>query len=116
MRPDQAWNRAPAMTYLPGRPAGPVGADPVIVLRRRFPGLVFWYGSCTRSWWAIVRVSQGWRLVEAMDGYELTQAVLTAATWPYPPALTPERSSHPFSAFGKKESFIEISDKGQRDA
>ncbi|MEV5708293.1 hypothetical protein [Actinoallomurus sp. NPDC052274] len=59
------------------------------MLRRRFPGLVFWYGHRTRSWWATVRVLEGWRLVEAMDPDELTRAVLTAATWPYPPAWRP---------------------------
>lgn len=86
MRSDRAWDRAPSATHLSPDPTGPIRADQVIVLRRRFPGLVFWYGLRTRSWWAMVRVAQGWRLVEAMDADELTHAVLTAATWPYPPA------------------------------
>lgn len=64
-------------------------ADPATVLRRRFPGLVFWFGTCTRSWWAVVRVPAGWRLVEAVDDDELTRAVLAAAPWPYPPAWRP---------------------------
>ncbi len=66
-------------------------ADPVAVLRGRFPGLVFWFGTRTRSWWAVVRVPAGWRLVEAVDADELTHAVLTAATWPYPPSGRPVR-------------------------
>lgn len=120
MRADQTWHRAPATTHPSGGPNGPVEVDPVIVFRRRFPGLVFWYGSLTRSWWAMVRVPSGLRLVEAMDADELTQAVLTAATWPYPPAwrraLTPERSGHPVLMFGEKESFIGISDEPWGDA
>jgi hypothetical protein len=92
-----------------------MAVDPVTVLRRRFPGLVFWYGLRTRSWWAMVRISRGWRLVEAMDADELTQAVLTAATWPYPPArqpaLTPIRSDHRVSALDEKDSFMGTSGK-----
>lgn len=55
---------------------------PIAALRRRFPGLVFWFGPHTRSWWALVAAPQGWRLVEAMNPDELTRAVLTTATWP----------------------------------
>lgn len=72
-------------------PAWTAAADSAAVLRRRFPGLVFWFGSRTRSWWALVRIPAGWRLVEAVDAEELTRAVLAAATWPYPPVWQPVR-------------------------
>ncbi|MEV5748978.1 hypothetical protein AB0L00_14270 [Actinoallomurus sp. NPDC052308] len=108
------------MTHLSGGPVGTMRAGSGMVLRRRFPGLVFWYGLRTRSWWAMVRVSQGWRLVEAVDADELTQAVLMAATWPYPPArrpaLAPKRSGHFGSAFDKKGSSMGISDKWRGNA
>ncbi|GAA4634080.1 hypothetical protein GCM10023196_074190 [Actinoallomurus vinaceus] len=65
MNPDQAW-----------------------VISRRFPGLVFWFGRCTRSWWALVWVPSGWRLVEAADTDQLTRAVLEARTWPWPRTAT----------------------------
>lgn len=107
MRADQTWHHAPATSYLPDGPNAPMRVDPVIVLRRRFPGLVFWYGFRTRSWWAMVRIPSGWRLVEAVGADELTQAVLTAATWPYPPvwrlALIPERSASPLGVRRKGE-------------
>jgi hypothetical protein len=111
MRTDEVWHHAPATTRLSSGPAGMMTADPVMVLRRRFPGLVFWYGTRTRSWWAMARVSQGWRLVEAMDADELTQAVLTAATWPYPPALAPKCSGYPVLAFDERENSMGRSDK-----
>ncbi len=59
--------------------------DPVVVLRRRFPGLVFWYGPRTGSWWALVPTPPvGRRLVEAADPDRLTRAVIEAHTWPWP--------------------------------
>jgi hypothetical protein len=61
-----------------------VNSDPVWVISRRFPGLVFWFGRYTRSWWALVRVPPGRRLVEATDTDQLTRAVLEARTWPWP--------------------------------
>jgi hypothetical protein len=57
-------------------------ADHFGVLRRRFPGLVFWYGARTGRWWALVYAASGWRLVEARDAEELTRAVVEADTWP----------------------------------
>ncbi|MCO5968522.1 hypothetical protein [Actinoallomurus soli] len=50
------------------------------MISRRFPGLVFWFGRFTRSWWALVPVPVGWRLVEAADADDLTRAVLEAQT------------------------------------
>ncbi|MCO5993010.1 hypothetical protein [Actinoallomurus rhizosphaericola] len=61
--------------------------DALAVLTRRFPGVVIWFGAATRSWWAMVWISGRWRLVEAMDPEELTKAILSAATWPYPAAV-----------------------------
>jgi hypothetical protein len=58
--------------------------DAVAMLRRRFPGLVFWYGSRTRAWWALLPPPAGWRLIEAADPDELTRAVLNAQSWPWP--------------------------------
>jgi hypothetical protein len=55
-----------------------------VVLRRRFPGLVFWFGQRTCSWWALVGPPAGWRLVEAVDAEELTRAVIEAQSWPWP--------------------------------
>ncbi|MEV5747302.1 hypothetical protein AB0L00_05740 [Actinoallomurus sp. NPDC052308] len=62
-----------------------MSASALGVLRRRFPGMVIWYGPYTGSWWALVPPPMGWRLVEALDPEELTRAILTATTWPWPP-------------------------------
>lgn len=116
MRGDQVRQRAPAMTPEPDVPARTKRADPVTVLRRRFPGLACWYGLRTRSWWAMVRVSQGWRLVEAMDADELTRAILTAATWPYPVALTSKRSRQFALSFDEKAGAVVGIDKQREKA
>jgi hypothetical protein len=58
----------------------------VAILTHRFPGVPLWFGEATRCWWALVRVSWGWRLVEAADVEELTRAIIQADTWPRPPA------------------------------
>ncbi|GAA4619984.1 hypothetical protein GCM10023196_002200 [Actinoallomurus vinaceus] len=57
----------------------------VAILTHRFPGVPLWFGEATRSWWALARVSWGWRLVEAADVEELTRAIIQADTWPRPP-------------------------------
>ncbi|WP_345433988.1 hypothetical protein [Actinoallomurus vinaceus] len=62
-----------------------MSTDAIGILRRRFPGLVFWYGRHTGSWWALIPPPAGWRLVEALDPDELTRAVLQCASWPWPP-------------------------------
>ncbi|MDL4777590.1 hypothetical protein [Actinomadura xylanilytica] len=46
------------------------------VFRRRFPGIVVWFGLYTRQWWAVVRVGQQWRLVEGPGLDELTGAIM----------------------------------------
>ena len=62
-----------------------MNTDPAAILRRRFPGLVFWFGPYTRSWWALIPPPTGWRFVEAMDPDELTRAIIQARSWPWPP-------------------------------
>jgi hypothetical protein len=64
-----------------------VTPEPVAVMRRRFPGLVFWYGAATGHWWALVSSAFGWRLVEARDVEELTRAVVQRDTWPCPSSV-----------------------------
>lgn len=54
------------------------------MLARRFPGLMFWFGDATRSWWALLPPPAGWRLVEAADADELTRAIIKAQSWPWP--------------------------------
>ncbi|MEV5707452.1 hypothetical protein [Actinoallomurus sp. NPDC052274] len=61
-----------------------MNTDPVVVLHRRFPGLVFWFGARTGAWWAIVPPPAGWRLIEAADPDQLTQAVIKSQSWPWP--------------------------------
>jgi hypothetical protein len=61
-------------------PAQQTVEDPTGVL----PGVVFWYGSHTRRWWALVLSAFGWRLLEALDADELARAVIEADTWPWP--------------------------------
>ncbi len=51
--------------------------DPAVVLRRRFPGLVFWFGRRTGAWWALIPPPGGWRLVEAADPEQRRTPVLT---------------------------------------
>ncbi|GAB3960905.1 hypothetical protein GCM10029978_011650 [Actinoallomurus acanthiterrae] len=59
----------------------------VAILTYRFPGVSLWFGETTGSWWALVRVSRGWRLVEAADVEELTRAIIQAESWPRPSAV-----------------------------
>lgn len=33
-------------------------------IRAQFPGIVLWFGSATRHWWAMIRLGGGWRLIE----------------------------------------------------
>ncbi|MCO6008754.1 hypothetical protein NE236_27645 [Actinoallomurus purpureus] len=63
-----------------------MSADARGILRRRFPGMVIWYGPYTGSWWALVPPPVGWRLVEALDPEELTRAIVNAVSWPWPPS------------------------------
>ncbi|GAA0363812.1 hypothetical protein NE235_16535 [Actinoallomurus spadix] len=47
-----------------------------VMLRRRFPDTVLWFGPYTRHWWAMLPVRGRWCLVEAADPDELTGAVI----------------------------------------
>ena len=58
--------------------------DAAAILRRRFPGLVLWFGPQTASWWALISPPAGWRLVEAADPEQLTHAIIKAQSWPWP--------------------------------
>lgn len=62
---------------VPGRP---VAAQ----IEREFPGVVAWYGTATGAWWAMVRVRQDVRLVEALSPGELREAIVNAWGWPWP--------------------------------
>lgn len=48
----------------------------VSLLRRRFPFAVVWFGPFTRRWWAMVRRSGRWSLIEAPGPEELTWAII----------------------------------------
>lgn len=61
-----------------------MSAAVLAILTYRFPGAVIWYGERTASWWAMVPPPAGWRLVEAADPDQLTQAVIKAQSWPWP--------------------------------
>ncbi|GAB3989628.1 hypothetical protein GCM10029978_115250 [Actinoallomurus acanthiterrae] len=61
-----------------------MSADAMMVLRRRFPGTLIWFGPYTKSWWALMPPPVGWRLIEAADPEELTRAIIYAASWPWP--------------------------------
>lgn len=49
-----------------------------------FSGVLAWFGEETGSWWAMVRVPGGPRLVEAVSAEELRKAILWARGWPWP--------------------------------
>ena len=51
-------------------------ASTALMLGRRFPGAVVWFGACTRRWWAMVRVGNRLRLIEATGPDELTRAII----------------------------------------
>lgn len=53
-------------------------ADAAAILTRRFPGLLIWFGTHTRRWWALVHVHGQWRLVEAGGHEDLTRVIVDA--------------------------------------
>ncbi|GAA2119619.1 hypothetical protein [Actinomadura napierensis] len=66
---------------LPGGVSGrPVAAQ----IEREFSGVWAWYGEATGSWWAMVRLGDAARLVEALDPRELRDAIVHARGWPWP--------------------------------
>ena len=54
------------------------------LLQAEFPGVVVWFGTCTRAWWALVPLPAGARLVEAATPRQLHEAITNAPTWPWP--------------------------------
>ena len=65
--------------------SGPRGGRPVAAqIEREYAGVLAWYGEATGSWWAMVRVGRGVRLVEALNPQELCQAIRGARGWPWP--------------------------------
>ncbi|MCO5992220.1 hypothetical protein [Actinoallomurus rhizosphaericola] len=51
-----------------------------VILRRRLPDTVLWFGPHTRHWWAMLPARGRWCLVEAADPDELTGAIVRART------------------------------------
>lgn len=47
-------------------------------------GVPCWLGQATRTYWALVRYSGGWRLVEAVTIRELAMAIRRPDGWPWP--------------------------------
>ncbi|SFP73870.1 hypothetical protein SAMN04489713_11711 [Actinomadura madurae] len=52
-------------------------------LAERF-GVCCWLGPYTRTYWALVRGGDGWRLVEAVSIRELAIALTCPDGWPWP--------------------------------
>ncbi|MEU6752703.1 hypothetical protein ABZ914_41350, partial [Spirillospora sp. NPDC046719] len=63
-----------------GMSGRPVAAQ----IEREFSGVWAWYGEATGSWWAMVRLGRGERLVEALNPEELRKAIVHARGWPWP--------------------------------
>lgn len=47
-------------------------------------GVPCWLGPYTRTYWALVRSRDGWRLVEAVSVRELAMAITHPDGWPWP--------------------------------
>jgi hypothetical protein len=47
-------------------------------------GVPCWLGQHTRTFWALVESSGGWRLVEAVSVRELAMAITNPDGWPWP--------------------------------
>jgi hypothetical protein len=45
-------------------------------LQGQFPGVRVWYGEATGSWWALVPMRDGPRLIEAPTPQEIREAIL----------------------------------------
>jgi hypothetical protein len=46
-------------------------------LQEQFPGVRAWYGEATGSWWAMVPLRSGPRLVEAPTPQQLREAIMS---------------------------------------
>ncbi|MQY02885.1 hypothetical protein [Actinomadura macrotermitis] len=49
-------------------------------LQELFPGVRVWYGKATRSWWALVPLNAGPRLIEAPTPQRLRDSIMSART------------------------------------
>ncbi|MDL4819299.1 hypothetical protein [Actinomadura opuntiae] len=65
-------------------PDGMSGRPVAAQIEREFSGVWAWYGEATGSWWAMVRLGRGGRLVEARNPEELRNAIVRARGWPWP--------------------------------
>jgi hypothetical protein len=54
-------------------------------LARRFPGVAVWFGAATRRWWALVRSTGRWCLVEAGGPRDLSRLIDSARAIPSRP-------------------------------
>ncbi|POM24464.1 hypothetical protein BTM25_30930 [Actinomadura rubteroloni] len=59
-------------------PTAAATAAAVRGLQDQFPGVRVWYGKATRSWWALVPLGGGSRLLEAAAPQTLRDAILNA--------------------------------------
>ncbi|RFU36907.1 hypothetical protein DZF91_35620 [Actinomadura logoneensis] len=50
-------------------------------LQGQFPGVRVWYGEATGSWWAMVPLRSGPRLVEADTSQQLRDAIMSARSY-----------------------------------
>ncbi|MFC4906382.1 hypothetical protein [Actinomadura gamaensis] len=73
------------MTGSPGSTAGREEPPPAALreamargLQEQFPGVRVWYGEATGSWWAMVPLRSGPRLVEASTSQQLREQILSA--------------------------------------
>ncbi|WP_131740370.1 hypothetical protein [Actinomadura roseirufa] len=49
-------------------------------LQEQFPGVRVWYGESTGSWWAMVPLREGLRLLEAPTPQQLREEIMSART------------------------------------
>lgn len=64
--------------------AGLDGRRAAAQIEQEFPEVKAWFGMATRTWWAMVPIGAGWRLVEALSPAELREAIRKRAIWPWP--------------------------------
>jgi hypothetical protein len=67
-------------------------------LARRFPDVAVWFGAATRRWWALVRSTGRWRLVEAGGPHDLSHLIASARAAPARPVNVPPARAVPASA------------------
>ncbi|WP_141577456.1 hypothetical protein [Actinomadura sp. WMMA1423] len=50
-------------------------------LQEQFPGVRVWYGEATGSWWAMVPLREGPRLLEAPSSQQLREEIISLRRW-----------------------------------